>query len=609
MEVKKIVEGMTAQQVAEVIDSNFKGLNEEKANKIETDAKLSELDAEGNRNRIYLEDIDVVIAELPVNTTTYMSTFPIVLNAGDIVHITPMLSGITSLDGVYLYYSDGTRKAIYTWGSGKLKVVNIDKKVTSVGFYYSSGTPTTDYIRFHYMGKAAILADIEPRFSSLESAESRLSANQQTIQTDIAAIENTANIVTIRELTEDELVQQSSVRVICDRLISAKRIVGPIITSVIDIAVQYMDINANVLYDSGWTRQTEINTIGYTNAHTLRLIFRNQSAASISKTDVISHITKLSLKEYGLLLQQSDIVGEGNTEYYGKAITFNIMEEKKYCNNVLLHTILNREDITALTSIQSLAIHEGIAVIPKDGTRFVIMNIASGEFLYHGEFPQSHHNNAIQFSNTFYDVADRFPLLLLSSGDYENPSNKAMVLRMSNDYTMTLIKEIDCSLANVQYNGSFVADFSTNRLWLYTFTNGSYEVRENNNVVIYEFALPNIKTSESVTLSKDDILKEIILPVCTMQDAVAYGGKLWFPCSYADYINGFPTSEEGMNDNIILVLNPNNGVIESAIKGVAGLEPQGIDFYNGKMYYTCKNSGVTEIGKTAFRFYEYSFNS
>ena len=43
MEVKKIVEGMTAPQVAQVIDENLKGLNEEKANKVETDAKLSEL--------------------------------------------------------------------------------------------------------------------------------------------------------------------------------------------------------------------------------------------------------------------------------------------------------------------------------------------------------------------------------------------------------------------------------------------------------------------------------------------------------------------------------------------------------------------------------------
>lgn len=43
MEVKKIVEGMTATQVAQVIDDNFKGLNEEKANKVETDEKLSEL--------------------------------------------------------------------------------------------------------------------------------------------------------------------------------------------------------------------------------------------------------------------------------------------------------------------------------------------------------------------------------------------------------------------------------------------------------------------------------------------------------------------------------------------------------------------------------------
>jgi hypothetical protein len=199
-------------------------------------------------------------------------------------------------------------------------------------------------------------------------------------------------------------------------------------------------------------------------------------------------------------------------------------------------------------------------------------------------------------------------LLLLSSGDYDNPSNKVMVLRISNDYKAHIVKEISCSIPNVQYNGSFVADFSTNRLWLYTFTNGSYAVRDNNNVVIYEFTLPNIKTSNSVTLSKDDVLKETILPVCTMQDAVAYGGKLWFPCSYVDYINGYPTSDNGLNGNIFLVLNPTNGNVDNVIKGVEGLEPQGIDFHNGKMYFICKNSGITEIGKTAFRFYEYSFN-
>lgn len=42
MEVKKITEGMTAPQVAEVIDSNFRGIKEE------TDAKLSELGSEVN---------------------------------------------------------------------------------------------------------------------------------------------------------------------------------------------------------------------------------------------------------------------------------------------------------------------------------------------------------------------------------------------------------------------------------------------------------------------------------------------------------------------------------------------------------------------------------
>ena len=46
MEVKKIVEGMTATEVAKVIDDNFTGLNKEKANKEETAAQLSKLGTE-----------------------------------------------------------------------------------------------------------------------------------------------------------------------------------------------------------------------------------------------------------------------------------------------------------------------------------------------------------------------------------------------------------------------------------------------------------------------------------------------------------------------------------------------------------------------------------
>ena len=45
MEVKKIVEGMTAVEVSEVIDSNFKGLNNEKANKTEVGEKFTELES------------------------------------------------------------------------------------------------------------------------------------------------------------------------------------------------------------------------------------------------------------------------------------------------------------------------------------------------------------------------------------------------------------------------------------------------------------------------------------------------------------------------------------------------------------------------------------
>ena len=72
MEVKKIVEGMTAPQVAQVIDENFKGLNEEKANKEETDAKLSELGSKIGTQKGLSTDID--IDNLPTGILSFTAT-------------------------------------------------------------------------------------------------------------------------------------------------------------------------------------------------------------------------------------------------------------------------------------------------------------------------------------------------------------------------------------------------------------------------------------------------------------------------------------------------------------------------------------------------------
>lgn len=140
--------------------------------KKETDAKVAELESEGNRNRIYLEDIDAVIAELPMNTTTWQRTLYISLNAGDVIHITPILSGITSLDGVYLYFADGEREAIYSWKDGRTEAVNINKKVTSIGFYYSAGSPTTDYVRFHLANRAVLEKEFENIHADIETVKS-----------------------------------------------------------------------------------------------------------------------------------------------------------------------------------------------------------------------------------------------------------------------------------------------------------------------------------------------------------------------------------------------------------------------------------------------------
>ncbi len=67
MEVKKIVEGMTAVEVAEVIDSNFRGIKEE------TDAKLSELDSEVNGETENIE-VKEVLKSSVINTSGVISS-------------------------------------------------------------------------------------------------------------------------------------------------------------------------------------------------------------------------------------------------------------------------------------------------------------------------------------------------------------------------------------------------------------------------------------------------------------------------------------------------------------------------------------------------------
>lgn len=173
MEVKKIVEGMTAPQVAQVIDDNFKGLNEEKANKVETDAKLSELGSNVGLNGVLNTSGVVKIAENNPNGT-------IKYNYNLSANKNYKLSVIPNSGNVYVYVVlhkvDGNTSSILCQGSIMLIpdvdvvffeiIYGADMTANSVELWIET---TTDVI--NYAPLYSQFNEVFKKFGHIESVE------------------------------------------------------------------------------------------------------------------------------------------------------------------------------------------------------------------------------------------------------------------------------------------------------------------------------------------------------------------------------------------------------------------------------------------------------
>lgn len=123
MEIKKIVEGMTAPQVAQVIDNNFNGLNNEKAGKEEMDEKLSELGQEVKTTDyanqpskvnvgLWVEQDGKVVESTSVSTS-YARFEPIQVHGGQKISVKATAGSeyeslfITDKDGNVIYKTKG----------------------------------------------------------------------------------------------------------------------------------------------------------------------------------------------------------------------------------------------------------------------------------------------------------------------------------------------------------------------------------------------------------------------------------------------------------------------------------------------------------------------
>lgn len=80
---------------------------------------------------------------------------------------------------------------------------------------------------------------------------------------------------------------------------------------------------------------------------------------------------------------------------------------------------------------QSMCIWGGKAFCFNDGKVCKVLDMESKKWLYSEPLPVSSHQNNAQFLNTYYEEEDKYPLMLLSRGDYPPSSNNAYIVRVS----------------------------------------------------------------------------------------------------------------------------------------------------------------------------------
>lgn len=256
--------------------------------------------------------------------------------------------------------------------------------------------------------------------------------------------------------------------------------------------------------------------------------------------------------------------------------------------------------------LQSMSLFDNKVFCFNDGTECYIFNIDSKKVFNSGALPEkSHHNNA-QFLDVYFDKGDKYPLLLLSRGDYPPNQNEFYIVRViekNDSITFHRVKTIKNTIAEAKNGGSWVADEDHNKLFLYCMTTGDYRKKEDNVFCVFSFDLPNIMDSRDCTLTYDDVTNYWEYQYLIHQGGTYYNGYLFFNVQNLTSIYGVPL-ESSFN---VIAINVKNGKVEIALPIDNSIETEGIGILNDKLY-VCHKNGNSKQDKNSvvFRLYEYS---
>lgn len=243
-----------------------------------------------------------------------------------------------------------------------------------------------------------------------------------------------------------------------------------------------------------------------------------------------------------------------------------------------------------------------------DNVRIYDLNTFSEIATAYTGVENTHHNNA-QFLNVYYSEDDVYPLLLLSRGDYADIGSSyeefyvMRIVESDGVYTFQRIKTLTCSIEQVKYNGSWVYSPS-GYLFLYTYTNGTWRLTEDNNLCLIAFPITKeqLKSSDILQYENCDIEFTHNLPYAIMQGASCVDGVIYMALQGLGNING---KVNDIGYNLLVGVNERTGYIDSVMKmDKQNIEPEGIAIYD-KALYVSYHDGLASEGSVCMLIEKY----
>ncbi len=257
---------------------------------------------------------------------------------------------------------------------------------------------------------------------------------------------------------------------------------------------------------------------------------------------------------------------------------------------------------------QSMSIHSNRVFCFNHGDECRVYDFQTKDRIESDLLPdRSHHNNA-QFSSTFLNEGDKYPLLILSRGDYPPNQNDLYVVRVTEDeiISFSIIKTIHNSIREAKNNGSWVIDEDHGKLYLYCMTAGDYRVKENNHFCVFSFRLPDICDQEDITLSYDDVIDRWDYSYLIHQGGTYYNGYLFFNVQSLTSVG----EKSVANSKSVIAIDSSNGLIEAILPLDDNKETEGICTYDDKLFVSFKNGAQDqEPSDIIFTLNQYSLPS